>query len=126
MATATSIKTTGIDIHCYLVKEPKRAIAFYREMLGLTPSWEDEQGAEFELDDASTFGLWKMSDGSWHPSAGVFFAVPDLKEAVEQLRARGVKFVHPEPFESEVCHMIGAEDSEGNSFILHQRKPSKA
>lgn len=124
MATATSIKVTGIDIHCYLVKDPKRAIAFYREMLGLTPTWEEDQGAEFEFDDGTTFGLWKMDDGSWHPSAGVFFAVPDLKEAVEQLRARGVKFVHPEPFESNVCHMIGAEDSEGNSFMLHQRKPA--
>ncbi|MBV8205076.1 MAG: VOC family protein [Candidatus Eremiobacteraeota bacterium] len=122
MATATSIKITGIDIHCYLVKDPQRAIAFYRETLGLTPSWEEEQGAEFELADGTTFGVWKMSDGSWHPSAGVFFAVPDLKEAIAQLRARGVKFEHPEPFESNVCHMIGAEDSEGNTFMLHQRK----
>lgn len=122
MATATGVKTTGIDIHAYLVKEPKRAIDFYKRTLGLTPSWEGEQGAEFELADGSTFGVWKMSDGSWHPSAGVFFAVPNLKDAVAQLRAQGVKFIDEEPFESEVCHMIGVEDTEGNSFMLHQRK----
>ncbi len=122
MATATGIKATGIDIHCYLVKDAKRAIDFYKNTLGLTTSWEEEQGAEFELGDGATFGVWKMSDGSWHPSAGVFFAVPDLKEAVKQLRSQGVKLQDDEPFESGVCHMIGVEDSEGNSFMLHQRK----
>ncbi|HEV2037686.1 MAG TPA: VOC family protein [Candidatus Eremiobacteraceae bacterium] len=122
MATATAIKVEGIDIHAYLVKDPKRAIDFYAKALGLTPAWQSEQGAEFELADGSTFGLWKMSDGSWHPSAGVFFAVPNLKEAVAHLRAQGVKLLSDEPFESEVCHMIDVEDCEGNSFILHQRK----
>jgi predicted enzyme related to lactoylglutathione lyase len=122
MATATGIKATGIDVHAYLVKDPKRATKFYKEMLGLEPSWEGEQGAEFELADGSTFGLWKMDDGSWHPSAGVFFAVPNLKEAVAELRTRGMKFEFDDPFESEVCYLIKAEDSEGNTFMLHQRK----
>ncbi len=122
MAIATRIKISGIDIHAYLVKDTKRAIAFYKETLGLRPSWEGDQGAEFELPDGSTFGVWRMSDGSWHPSAGVFFAVANLKEAVAQLRAQGVKFVDEEPFESEVCHMIEVEDPEGNSFMLHERK----
>ncbi len=121
MATATGIKATGIDIHAYLVKDAKRATQFYKDMLGLVPTEEEEQGAEFELADGSTFGVWKMSDGSWHPSAGVFFAVPDLKAAHQELKSRGVKFMD-EPFETEVCHMLVAEDSEGNSFILHQRK----
>jgi predicted enzyme related to lactoylglutathione lyase len=122
MATTATITVTGIDIHAYLVKDAQRAVKFYKETLGLKPTWEGEQGAEFELADASTFGVWKMSDGSWHPSAGVFFAVPNLKEAIAQLKHQGVKFIDPEPFESEVCHMIGVEDSEGNSFMLHQRK----
>ncbi len=121
MVTATGIKATGIDIHAYLVKDAKRAVDFYKNTLGLTPSWDGEQGAEFELADGSTFGVWKMSDGSWHPSAGVFFAVPDIKEAIKQLRSQGVK-ISDEPFESEVCHMVQVEDSEGNSFMLHQRK----
>ena len=124
MATATGIKATGIDIHAYLVKDPKRATKFYKDMLGLEPTFEHEQGAEFELGDGSTFGLWHMSDGSWHPSAGVFFAVPDIKEAVKVLKAHGVKFEDEESFETPVCHMIGVEDTEGNTFILHQRKPA--
>ena len=35
MAIATATAITGIDVHCYLVKEPDRAIQFYRDVLGL-------------------------------------------------------------------------------------------
>lgn len=122
MATATNVIATGIDVHGYLVKDAKRAIAFYKDMLGLKPTYEVEQGAEFELPDGSTFEVWKMNDVEWYPSAGVFFAVPDIKEAHAQLKSRGVKFEDDAPFESPVCHMIAARDSEGNLFMLHQRK----
>jgi predicted enzyme related to lactoylglutathione lyase len=125
MASATGVKATGIDMHGYLVKDAPRAIAFYKDMLGLTPTYEMEQGAEFELPDGSTFGVWKMNDVPWHPSAGVFFAVPDIREAHAQLKSRGVKFEDDEPFESPVCHMIAAYDSEGNTFMLHQRKTTE-
>lgn len=122
MATATGVKATGIDFHGYLVKDAPRAIKFYKEMLGLKPTYEVEQGAEFELEDGSTFGLWRLDAGPWHPSAGVFFAVPNLKEAHALLKSRGVTFFDEEPMESPSCHMIAAQDSEGNSFMLHQRK----
>ena len=127
MANATGVKATGIDMHGYLVKDVPRAIAFYKDMLGLTPTFEMEQGAEFELPDGSTFGVWKMNDGDTVSSAGagVFFAVPDIKEAHAQLKSRGVKFEDDEPFESPVCHMIAAYDSEGNMFMLHQRKTTE-
>jgi predicted enzyme related to lactoylglutathione lyase len=118
-ATATTIK--GIDVHAYLVKDPARAIAFYRDALGLPVSTQMEQGAEFELADGSTFGVWHMQDGSWHPSAGVMFAVHDLAQAAPIYRERGVKFLDG-PFDTGSCHMAVCEDTEGNSFILHQRK----
>jgi predicted enzyme related to lactoylglutathione lyase len=121
MTTATGIKATGIDVCAYLVKDASRAVTFYKEMLGLTTSVEHEQGAEFELPDGTTFGVWRMRDGSWHPSAGVFFAVPDVKQATAVLRERGVKILE-EPLETPVCFMAVVEDSEGNSFVLHQRK----
>ena len=121
MSTATGVRATGIDLHAYLVKDPKRAIAFYKNNLGLSPTMESEQGAEFELGDGTTFGVWKLEDGSWHASSGIFFAVPDIEHAVGQLRNSGVKILE-EIRESSVCKMAAAEDSEGNIFILHQRK----
>jgi predicted enzyme related to lactoylglutathione lyase len=114
----------GIDINTYLVKEPARAIAFWRDIMGLTPTWEGEQGAEFELPDGSYFGIWKMDDGTWAQGNGVMFAVPDVAKAVEHYGGKGVKFVGQD--ETPVCWMAFAEDSEGNHFILHKRKDGSA
>lgn len=113
------MNVTGIDIHTYHVKDADRAIAFYRDMLGLRVSWEMAgMGAEFELPDGATFGVWKLD--RWVPGNGVMFAVPDINEAVRELRAKGVSI--DDPMEHEPCFMAFAMDTEGNSFILHQRK----
>jgi predicted enzyme related to lactoylglutathione lyase len=125
MNTTTEVKITGIDVHAYLVKDPARAIAFYRDVLGLPTAREMPQGAEFDLADGATFGVWQMDDGSWHPSAGVMFAVPDVHRAVDQFKERGLKVLFG-PFENEDCFMASCEDTEGNSFLLHQRKPHAA
>ena len=98
---------TGIDITAYLVKDADRAIAFYRDTLGMTPSMVMEgKGAEFSFGDA-TFGIWHTDDGTWNPGAGVMCAVPDIRAAVDMYKS---------------CAMAFGEDSEGNHFILHQRK----
>lgn len=111
----------GIDVHTYLVKDPQRATAFYRDVMELKPSWEGEQGAEFELSDGATFGIWKMDDGSWTAGNGVMFSVPDAKAAADYYRSRGAN-VMPGIHEGDNCNMAFVEDSEGNYFILHERK----
>jgi predicted enzyme related to lactoylglutathione lyase len=122
MAIATTPTITGIDVHCYLVKEPVRAIKFYRDVLGLPLSRElDGNGAEFDLADGATFGLWCMQDGSWHPSDGVMFAVNDLRQAVKDYKKRGGT-VLGEVIDMETCAMAICQDTEGNGFILHERK----
>jgi predicted enzyme related to lactoylglutathione lyase len=121
MSTATAVAIKGIDVHAYLVKDPARATAFYRDTLGLPASVEMPQGAEFELADGATFGIWQMQDGSWHPSAGVMFAVDDLHQAAEYYRQRGVKFLDG-PIDTGSCFMAVCEDTEGNTFLLHQRR----
>jgi predicted enzyme related to lactoylglutathione lyase len=113
----------GIDVHTYLVKDPARAVAFWRDTMGLKATMIFEGlGAEFELPDGTAFGLWKLGDeeGGWVKGNGVMFAVPKIDEAIEFYKARGVTIHGGE--ESPVCHMAFAEDSEGNSFVLHQRK----
>jgi predicted enzyme related to lactoylglutathione lyase len=112
----------GIDIHTYLVKDAARAIAFYRDVMGLPVAVEyDGMGAEFELPDGSTFGLWKPDgDMPWQPSQGIMFAVPDIGAAVAELRSKGVQASEPHDFPP--CFMAFAQDTEGNQIILHQRK----
>ena len=51
---------TGMDLSGYMVKDAARAIAFYRDVLGFEPTkvYPDNRGAEYELPDGTTFGLW--------------------------------------------------------------------
>lgn len=91
----------GIDIAAYLVKDPQAAIAFYRDVLGMTPTEIDDEGrgAEFTLADGSTFGVWKPEGGE--TGGAIMFAVSDAKDAVEHYRARGLKL--SDVMESPVC-----------------------
>ncbi len=122
--TTDSAAIRGIDITTYLIKDYDRAIAFWRDTMGLTIAMEyGGMGAEFELADGATFGLWKMDDGSWHPNNSVLFSVADVHAAVARYKERGVHFEgdgHIE--ETPGCFMAFAKDSEGNGFMLHQRK----
>jgi predicted enzyme related to lactoylglutathione lyase len=110
----------GIDISAYLVKDPRAAIAFYRDVLGMKPTEIDDRGrgAEFTLPDGSTFGVWKPEVGE--SGGAIMFAVDDAKSAVENYRARGLAV--SDVTESPVCFMAFAADPEGNAIIIHQRK----
>jgi len=112
----------GVDLFANMVSDPQRAIAFYRDVLGMTPTDIDEQGrgAEFTLADGSTFGVWKSEEGQPVPSGGVMFAVENIEQAVETFRARGLTL--SDPMESPVCHMAFGSDPDGNTIIIHKRK----
>jgi len=120
--TTTAAAIRGIDICGYLVKDPAKAIAFYRDVLGMEPTSIDEHGhgAEFELADGSTFGVWNLHDAP--DTTGPFFmlAVADAKAAVARIRERGGELSDPE--ETPVCFMAMGRDPEGNGIIIHQRK----
>jgi catechol 2,3-dioxygenase-like lactoylglutathione lyase family enzyme len=122
VVNSTAIK--GIDIVTYLAQDAERAKAFYRDILGLAVTTDyGPQGAEFELRDGATFGIWKMTDGSFRPGGGIMFAVDDLKAAVAEYKSRGVPFEDEGKIEeTPACFMAFATDPEGNTFILHQRK----
>ncbi|HEV3196216.1 MAG: VOC family protein [Candidatus Cybelea sp.] len=111
---------TGIDLTAYLVRDPDRAVAFYRDVLGMTPTAIDDQGrgAEFTLPDGSTFGVWKPDDAA--TGGAIMFAVEDARAAVEYYRARGLGL--SDVMESPVCFMAFGADPEGNAIIIHQRK----
>ena len=111
----------GIDLAGYIVSDPQRAIAFYRDVLGIQPTETDEQGrgAEFTLADGTTFGVWNPGNGQKN-GAIMMFAVNDIQAALSEMRARGAQIA--DPMESPVCHMAFGQDPDGNGFIIHQRK----
>jgi catechol 2,3-dioxygenase-like lactoylglutathione lyase family enzyme len=75
-----------------MVKNAARAIEFYRNVLGLEPTriYPQERGAEYELPDGTTFGLWGGAGDvvPFQPSNGILFTVNDLRAAVAQLHQR--------------------------------------
>lgn len=122
MPTGTATTIRGIDITAYLIKDADRAKKFWSETMGLQMTGDyGPHGGEFTFPDGTTFGIWKMDDGSWSAGAGVMFNVDDCRKAVEHYKSRGVK-IEDHIEDTPVCVMAFAEDSEGNHFILHQRK----
>ena len=107
-----------------MVKDAPRAIAFYRDVLGLEPTrvYPDDRGAEYEFPDGTTFGLWGGGGRvmPFQPSNGILFAVGDLDAAVAALEARGIPILMST--DTPVCRMAMINDTEGNMVTLHQRK----
>jgi predicted enzyme related to lactoylglutathione lyase len=124
MMTRPSFKITGLDLSGYMVKDAARAIGFYRDVLGLEPTtvYPENHGAEYELADGTTFGLWAGGGGviPFQPSNGILFAVDDLDAAVAAVKARGIPVLMEH--ETPVCFMAMIQDTEGNSVVLHKRK----
>jgi predicted enzyme related to lactoylglutathione lyase len=115
----------GIDVHEYLVKDIDRARRFYSEVLCLKGVQTSDDECEFELSDGSVFALYQPREGDeyggqWRARHGIFFAVDDAAAAAAYLRAHGASVA--EPFETGVCFIVFARDTEGNEFVLHQRK----
>lgn len=118
------IRIKGIDVSGYMVKEAPRAIAFYRDVLGMEPTrvYPENRGAEYDLADGTTFCLWGGGGKvmPFQPSNGVLFAVDDVDAAVAALKARDIPIVMQT--ETPNCFMAAINDTEGNFVFLHARK----
>ncbi|MGA2393231.1 MAG: VOC family protein [Candidatus Lustribacter sp.] len=114
------MKVSGIDASYYYAKDLDRAVAFYTALLGAPPTASyPNTFAEWVFPGDEAFGLYMGSQ--YEHCDGLMFGVDDVAAAVAELRARGVEF-SGEIEETPVCHMAFGTDSEGNGFILHQRK----
>ena len=114
----------GIDFVALPATDMHRAVAFYRDILGLKPSSEfrgtfvefDVGGMTLAVFDPASMGrpfeAVKLGALALH--------VPDVAAAVAELKAKGVTFLS-DPFDSGVCHGAFFQDSEGNSLSLHHR-----
>lgn len=124
METQRRFTVTGLDLSGYMVKDAPRAIAFYRDVLGLEPVrvYPEDRGAEYEFSDGTTFGLWGGGGRvmPFQPSNGILFAVDDLDKAVAAMKERGIDILMEN--ETPVCRMAMINDTEGNMVTLHQRK----
>lgn len=110
----------GVDFVLYNVSDYKRAVTFYRDILGLKLS-EEYGGYWSEFDTGNVILAIRARGPVVKGGAMVALAVDDVKKAIEYLKAKKVKIIE-EFHESEVCLMAIITDPDGNKIKLHQRK----
>ena len=131
------MKVRGMDFVAYDVSDLQRAVAFYRDMLGLEQKLTHEWAGwvEFRVPPLTLALCAPKSKEHWNaPYAGasrsepgtkgegtVALAVEDVKTAVEELKDKGVPFL-VEHGETRFCHFAVLLDPDGNRVWLHQRK----
>ncbi len=117
----------GTDFIMYQTRDIDKAIAFYRDTLGLEMYgyYEEVKWAEFNAGN-TTFALNDPSafDPNLQAQKGggaVAFSVEDVAATISELESKGVTVTVPVN-ESPVCHFACVLDPDGNTVWLHERK----
>ncbi len=108
-----------LDLVFYWVADMGRAVAFYRDVLGLRLlRREEDSWAEFDA-GGRRFALHSTGDGKPIAAGGAtaVFAVRDLDRAKADLSARGVRFGHEGEVEG-FARFASFADPEGNTVQL--------
>ena len=114
------IEVELVDFVTIPTRDPDRAVAFYRDVLGLPES--DYTEGEVEAPNV-TLSFWDPTkDGiEFKPNeAGFALRVSDVDAARRELEGKGVEFLG-ETHDSSVCKMGFFKDPDGNVVILHKR-----
>jgi predicted enzyme related to lactoylglutathione lyase len=114
--------TTTIAFTMYPVTDVPRAVAFYRDALGLTPAGLDlEYWVEFDV-GGGTFGVGSFEQvGTPGSAQSLALEVADLDALRSSLAARGITASEPHDFAA--CRISVVRDPDGNQVWLHQTKP---
>jgi predicted enzyme related to lactoylglutathione lyase len=113
------IRVEQVDFVSVPTRDVGRAVAFYRDVLGL-PVSEVSEG-EVEAHNV-TLSFWNPErDGEpFAPNtAGIALRVADVEAALKEFEAAGGEVIGIE--DSGVCHMGFCKDLDGNVLILHRR-----
>lgn len=126
MPATAAIQITGVDFVCIPTSDHDRAVAFYRDVLGLPvrTRWGTRPATEFQAGNLTLvlFDQRGFGQSSWGTpnSAPIALAVDDVDAAREALKAEGVEFLF-DMIDSGVCHQAMFRDPDGNPLILHHR-----
>ena len=113
-----------VDFVSVPTRDIARAVAWYRDVLGLPVS--EFASGEVETPNV-TLSFWSPeADGEeFVPNvAGIALRVADVEAAVEEVRLAGAEVVGVQ--DTGVCHMGFCKDVDGNTLILHRRYAPRA
>jgi catechol 2,3-dioxygenase-like lactoylglutathione lyase family enzyme len=114
-----------VDFISIPTRDVERALAWYRDVLGLSDS--DVSEREVETPNV-TLSFWEPEREDLPfvaNTAGFAVRVADVAEARAELEAKGVEFI-AETWDSGVCHFAACRDPDGNTVILHRRYAPRA
>ena len=122
------IKVNEIAFVACPVTDKQKARDFYEGIFNLKPTvnsdFPDGFWIEYDL-GANTLALsnfWKPSGQPGQTGPSVAFEVENYDQTVAALKEKGVPFVL-DTLETPVCHLAVISDPDGNSIIIHKRKP---
>ena len=112
-----------VDFVSVPTRDIARAVAWYRDVLGL----HESEFSEGEVETSNlTLGFWvpeKQGEPFVPNGNGVALRVADVEAAVEEVRSSGAEVLGIE--DTGVCHMGFVKDPDGNVVILHRRYAPK-
>ena len=119
------MKVRGVDFVFYNVTDMDKAVAFYRDTLGLKVIGEvGKMWTEFETGTTAlsigVYGAKPIKKGE-KGNVSVALSVDDVEKTLVELKAKGVT-VNMEPQSFDPCFMASISDPDGNEIVLHHRK----
>jgi catechol 2,3-dioxygenase-like lactoylglutathione lyase family enzyme len=118
------VRVEQVDFISIPTRDVERAVAWYRDVLGLPES--DVSEGEVETSNV-TLSFWEPERENLPfvaNTAGFAVRVEDVAEARDELESNGVEFI-AETWDSGVCHFAACRDPDGNTVILHRRYAPK-
>jgi catechol 2,3-dioxygenase-like lactoylglutathione lyase family enzyme len=114
------VRVESVDFISVPTRDMARAVAWYRDVLGLPES--DSSPDEVEAPNV-TLSFWEPERENLPfvaNQAGVALRVPDVAAARAELERQGIEFI-ADTWDSGVCHFAAFRDPDGNTLILHRR-----
>ena len=113
------MRVEGVDFISVPTRDAARAVAWYRDVLGLPAS--DYTPLEVETTNVTlSFWLPEEQGERFVPNEnGIALRVTDVAEAVEEVRTADGEVIGIG--DTGVCHMGYVKDPDGNVVILHRR-----
>lgn len=107
------------------VRDKAKAIAFYRDVLGLALVDENQPGATFRCGGGTFLEIYPSAFAGTAKSTVAGFQVPDLEASIQELRSREVVFeAYESPKTVDGIAQLGPnrgawfKDPDGNIFAL--------
>ncbi len=113
-----------VDFISIPTRDTARAVAWYRDVLGLPESSVTSGEVETPNVTLCFFEPEREDLPFVANEAGIALRVADVAAARSELEAKGIQFIAG-IWDSGVCHFSAFRDPDGNVLILHRRYASR-